>query len=317
MGSIAKRRSSAITSGAASSAAGTVSHQIRRRIVGGSYTTLPEGAAGRCAPRVTRPAPRGGGSSIGANGKMKILYGVVGEGMGHAMRSRVVLDHLVGQGHEIEIMASGRATDFLAKRFEGVNRIHGLHMIYEENRVRRGTDGALGSRRGPARALRRRSRQPRPRAHAAGGARAEREDRWRRAASSWRCTPSATAPTAACSTRSRRPARGRGGISASAWSTPRSSRPRTSRASPRWARWPRCSRRTPPATCPGPRRASAAAGSAAPYAWRSILATARASAVRIGFPGGGAVPALGVSRRGHAARTSRKTCPADGNRRSG
>ena len=69
---------------------------------------------------------------------MKILYGVVGEGMGHAMRSRVVLEHLVKEGHELEIMASGRATDFLAKRFEGVNRIHGLHMIYEENRVRRG-----------------------------------------------------------------------------------------------------------------------------------------------------------------------------------
>jgi len=69
---------------------------------------------------------------------VKILYGVVGEGMGHAMRSRVVLDHLVMQGHEIEIMASGRATDFLSKRFEGVNRIHGLHMIYEENRVRKG-----------------------------------------------------------------------------------------------------------------------------------------------------------------------------------
>jgi uncharacterized protein (TIGR00661 family) len=63
---------------------------------------------------------------------------VVGEGMGHAMRSRVVLEHLVAHGHEVEIMASGRATDFLAKRFAGVNRIHGLHMIYEENRVRRG-----------------------------------------------------------------------------------------------------------------------------------------------------------------------------------
>ncbi len=69
---------------------------------------------------------------------MKILYGVVGEGMGHAMRSRVVLEHLVSEGHELEIMASGRATDFLGKRFSGVNRIHGLHMIYEENRVRRG-----------------------------------------------------------------------------------------------------------------------------------------------------------------------------------
>jgi uncharacterized protein (TIGR00661 family) len=69
---------------------------------------------------------------------MKILYGVVGEGMGHAMRSRVILEHLVAEGHELEIMASGRAVDFLAKRFEGVNRIHGLHMIYDENRVRRG-----------------------------------------------------------------------------------------------------------------------------------------------------------------------------------
>ena len=69
---------------------------------------------------------------------MRILYGVVGEGMGHAMRSRVVLEHLVAQGHEIEVMASGRAAEFLQKRFDGVHRIHGLHMIYEENRVRRG-----------------------------------------------------------------------------------------------------------------------------------------------------------------------------------
>jgi len=32
---------------------------------------------------------------------MKILYGVVGEGMGHAIRSRVVLDHLLATGHEV------------------------------------------------------------------------------------------------------------------------------------------------------------------------------------------------------------------------
>jgi len=69
---------------------------------------------------------------------MRILYGVVGEGMGHAMRSRVVLEHLFGQGHDVEIMASGRAAEFLQKRFEGVNKIHGMHIIYEENRVRRG-----------------------------------------------------------------------------------------------------------------------------------------------------------------------------------
>ena len=69
---------------------------------------------------------------------MRVLYGVVGEGMGHAMRSRVVLEHLVAQGHDVEIMASGRAAGFLEKRFADVHRIHGLHIIYEENRVRRG-----------------------------------------------------------------------------------------------------------------------------------------------------------------------------------
>ncbi len=73
-----------------------------------------------------------------ASQAMRILYGVVGEGMGHAMRSRVLLEHLVAQGHEVTIMASGRAHGFLEKRFEGVRQISGLHMIYEENRVRLG-----------------------------------------------------------------------------------------------------------------------------------------------------------------------------------
>lgn len=69
---------------------------------------------------------------------MRILYGVVGEGMGHAMRSRVVLEHLVAQGHEVEIVASGRAVEFLKKRgFAEVNAIHGLHIVYEDNRVHR------------------------------------------------------------------------------------------------------------------------------------------------------------------------------------
>jgi uncharacterized protein (TIGR00661 family) len=82
---------------------------------------------------------------------MKVLYGVTGEGMGHAMRSRVVLEHLVDAGHTIEIIASGRAAEFLGKRFADVSTIHGLHMILEENRVRRGKTlwsnvlkGALG-----------------------------------------------------------------------------------------------------------------------------------------------------------------------------
>ena len=69
---------------------------------------------------------------------MRILYGVVGEGMGHAMRSRVVLEHLLSQGHQVEIMASQRAVRYLQERFPEVHEIHGLHIIYEENRVRKG-----------------------------------------------------------------------------------------------------------------------------------------------------------------------------------
>ncbi len=71
---------------------------------------------------------------------MRILYGVVGEGMGHAMRSRVVLERLLALGHEVEIIASGRAADFLAKRFgekSEVKRIHGLHIVYDDNEVQR------------------------------------------------------------------------------------------------------------------------------------------------------------------------------------
>jgi uncharacterized protein (TIGR00661 family) len=46
---------------------------------------------------------------------MRILYGVVGEGMGHAIRSRVILDELVLR-HEVQVVVSGRAHDYLAQR---------------------------------------------------------------------------------------------------------------------------------------------------------------------------------------------------------
>ncbi len=69
---------------------------------------------------------------------MKILYGVVGEGMGHATRSKVVITHLLAQGHEVKIIVSGRAHDFLRRFFPDVEEIAGLTMVYEENAVKRG-----------------------------------------------------------------------------------------------------------------------------------------------------------------------------------
>ena len=67
---------------------------------------------------------------------MRILYGVVGEGMGHATRSRVVLEHLVKK-HDVHIVVSGRARDYLAKRFENVHNIWGFTIQYEGNSVKK------------------------------------------------------------------------------------------------------------------------------------------------------------------------------------
>ncbi|MBI5544269.1 MAG: teichoic acid biosynthesis protein [Deltaproteobacteria bacterium] len=65
---------------------------------------------------------------------MKILYGVVGEGMGHATRSRVVLDWLTRK-HEVHVVVSGRAYDFLSARFPNVHKIWGATIAYEDNAV--------------------------------------------------------------------------------------------------------------------------------------------------------------------------------------
>ncbi len=67
---------------------------------------------------------------------MKILYGVVGEGMGHATRSRVLLEELVKE-HEVHIVVSGRARDYLAKQFENVHGIWGFTLRYEGNSVKK------------------------------------------------------------------------------------------------------------------------------------------------------------------------------------
>ena len=68
---------------------------------------------------------------------MRILYGVVGEGMGHAMRSRVVLDHLT-KSHDVQVVVSGRAYDYLVKRANehlAVRKIWGYSIVYEDNEV--------------------------------------------------------------------------------------------------------------------------------------------------------------------------------------
>jgi uncharacterized protein (TIGR00661 family) len=69
---------------------------------------------------------------------MRILYGVVGEGMGHAIRSRVILDELVKK-HDVQVVVSGRAHDYLEKRAGehlAVKKIWGFTIVAEDNEVR-------------------------------------------------------------------------------------------------------------------------------------------------------------------------------------
>jgi uncharacterized protein (TIGR00661 family) len=69
---------------------------------------------------------------------MRILYGVVGEGMGHAIRSRVLLDELV-KSHDVQVVVSGRAHEYLAKHAGEhlrVKKIWGLSIVTEDNEVR-------------------------------------------------------------------------------------------------------------------------------------------------------------------------------------
>src|SRR5215472_7754189 len=94
---------------------------------------LPYPRLTRCSMAASRLRQRG---TVTRGISMRILYGVVGEGMGHATRSRVILDHLVARNHEVQIVVSGRAHDYLKKRFEGVKNIWGFQFVYADNEVK-------------------------------------------------------------------------------------------------------------------------------------------------------------------------------------
>jgi uncharacterized protein (TIGR00661 family) len=70
-----------------------------------------------------------------AEAAVQILYGVAGEGLGHAMRSQVAIAHLLARGHEVRVMASGRAHEVLAPQFADVHEIQGLRIAFRGQKV--------------------------------------------------------------------------------------------------------------------------------------------------------------------------------------
>lgn len=65
----------------------------------------------------------------------KIWYSVFGEGMGHAMRSAPIIEHLLKK-HDLIITAGDKAYPYLKKRFGArVHKIKSLHFIIENNEI--------------------------------------------------------------------------------------------------------------------------------------------------------------------------------------
>jgi uncharacterized protein (TIGR00661 family) len=66
---------------------------------------------------------------------MKILYAIAGEGMGHAVRSSVIIDHLISKNHDVHIISSGKPFDFLNSKYNNCSKITGLTISYKENKI--------------------------------------------------------------------------------------------------------------------------------------------------------------------------------------
>ena len=63
----------------------------------------------------------------------KILYGVAGEGMGHAVRSKVLIEHLQKK-NQVKVVAASKSYTYLSKFFS-VEEIDYFKIIYRNNKV--------------------------------------------------------------------------------------------------------------------------------------------------------------------------------------
>jgi len=65
----------------------------------------------------------------------RIIYGVAGQGIGHASRSKILIEHLLSQGHQVRVVSHDKGYENLSPFFE-VLKITGLHITYKENQAK-------------------------------------------------------------------------------------------------------------------------------------------------------------------------------------
>ena len=64
----------------------------------------------------------------------RILYGLCGVGIGHAVRGKVIIDHLKRK-HEVMVICSSRPYDYLKNKFNKVHKIEGFELIFRNNSI--------------------------------------------------------------------------------------------------------------------------------------------------------------------------------------
>jgi uncharacterized protein (TIGR00661 family) len=77
-----------------------------------------------------------------------VLYGVNGEGMGHATRSQVVINALL-KTHDVRVVASGAAFRYLQDRLPRVKEVFGPSFAMEQGEIRRWATVRQNFRRAP------------------------------------------------------------------------------------------------------------------------------------------------------------------------
>ena len=66
--------------------------------------------------------------------KKVVFYCICGEGMGHAIRSGVILDR-IKEKYDVHIFSSDRAYEYLNSKFDNVHEIGGFNTVYINNKV--------------------------------------------------------------------------------------------------------------------------------------------------------------------------------------
>ncbi|GAA5819415.1 MAG: glycosyltransferase [Methanobrevibacter sp. CfCl-M3] len=65
----------------------------------------------------------------------RIFYSVCGEGLGHAIRSAVVIEELLKK-YDVYVFSSDRAYKYLSEKFDNVYEIGGFNTVYQDNSVK-------------------------------------------------------------------------------------------------------------------------------------------------------------------------------------